>query len=137
MQVNQGFNGLRVMNDQPFLGPPNTRKQSTARPSTTGEGDLPPVVQGPPSLVEASFGSFLRRVGGPLPPTPKPIDPGPTPLGEPPHVDQLEIRVRDYREMLSGVHANLVSQLKSAQDTLKQARQSGDADAISAAQQAT
>jgi hypothetical protein len=51
-------------------------------------------------------------------------------------VDQLEIRVRDYREALSGVHADLVSQLKSAQDTLKQARQSGDTDAISAAQQA-
>jgi len=51
-------------------------------------------------------------------------------------VDQLATRVRDYRQTLDAVHADLITQLKSAKETLKAARQSGDRDAITAAQTA-
>jgi chromosome segregation ATPase len=64
------------------------------------------------------------------------MDPGPTPLGPPDQPDHLEVQVQDYRQALSGVHADLVSQLKSEREVLKQAHQSGDKDAIAAAQQA-
>ena len=132
MQVNFGSTGLRVLNDQPFSGPANTLKrsiESNARQSLVDVGS--PQLQGPPTRVPASFGSLLPRVDGPLPPTPNP-----SPLGVPDQPGQLESQVRDYRQTLNAVHADLVSQLKSAQDTLKQARQSGDQDAITAAQKA-
>ena len=111
MQINQASSGLSVLNDQPVLRPPSARN----RESVTGI-QLPPkpVVQGPPTLVETSFGNLLRTVGGTLPPERTPLGPGPIPLGEPPHVDQLETRVRDYRQTLDSVHADLVTQLKSA-----------------------
>jgi hypothetical protein len=129
MQVNQAFNELRVLNDQPVLRPPSTQKRLVE--STTGSFvDVRPIPK------QASFGDLLQNIGGTLPPLRKPPATGPSPLGEPPHVDQLETRVRDYRQTLDAVHADLITQLKSAKDTLKVARQSGDQDAITAAQTA-
>ena len=139
MQVNQGSNGLRVLNDQPVLRPPSTPRRLIESTGQSGVDVRPtpkPSVQGAPDLQQGSFGTFLRNVRGPLPPVLKPPVPGLSPLGEPPHVDQLETRVRDYRETLNAAHADLVSQLKSAKDTLREARQSGDQDWITGAQTA-
>lgn len=137
MQVSQAFNALQVLNDQPVFRPPSTQKDRTATSGGTGidGGPTPkPTIQGKPSLVEASFGGLLRRLGGPLPPVPKPPIENIIPLGPPQQTDQLGIRVHDYRQTLDAAHADLVSQLKIAQDTLKTAKQSGNQDAITAAQ---
>jgi ABC-type amino acid transport substrate-binding protein len=60
--------------------------------------------------------------------------PGASLLGEPPHADQLSTQVRDYRNTLNAANADLTAQLKAARQTLKDARQSGDQEAITAAQ---
>ena len=137
MQVSHAFNALQVLNDQPVFRPPSTKKDPTATSGGTGidGGPTPkPAIQDKPSLVEASFGGLLRRLGGPLPPVEKPPVENIIPLGPPQETDQLGIRVHDYRETLDAAHADLVSQLKVAQDTMKTARQSGNQDAITAAQ---
>lgn len=61
--------------------------------------------------------------GGPMPPEFKP------PVG-----DGLGAQIRDYRHTLSAANADLTAQLKAARETLKTARESGDADAIATAQ---
>ena len=133
MQINQVSSALTAANDRPRLRPPSTREPG----SSTGIPLPPrPVVQGPPTLVETSFGSALRGAGGTLPPATRPPGPGPAPLGLPAHVDQLETQVRDYRQTLESVHSDLITQLKADQLSLQQARQSGNQDAITAAQKA-
>jgi hypothetical protein len=59
-----------------------------------------------------------------------------SPLGGPPQVDKLGTQVRDYRNTLNAVRSDLVSQLKVADQALKQARQAGNQDAINDAQSA-
>lgn len=139
MQVNQGFHVLRVLNDQPVFRPPSTQKgliDSTIRSLIDLQPTPKPVVQDPPAFHQTSFGSLLRNVGGTLAPVLNSSVSGPSPLGEPPHVDQLQTRVRDYRETLKAVYAELIAQLQSAKDTLKDARQTGNQDSITAAQTA-
>lgn len=63
--------------------------------------------------------------GGPMPPELKP-----------PVDDGLGAQIRDYRQTLSAANGDLTTQLKAAKETLKAARQSGDADAIATAQKA-
>ena len=140
MQVNQGFHALRVLNDQPVFRPPTTQKgliDSTSRSLIDLQPTPKPIVQDPPTLHQTSFGSLLRNIGGTLPPVLNRPGSGPSPLGEPPHLDQLQTRVRDYRETLKAVYAELISQLQSAKDTLKEARQKGNQDSITAAQAAS
>lgn len=137
MQVSQAFNALRVLNDQPIFRPPSAQKDPSVANLGTGIDGGPTkktTVLAPPTLVEASFGGLLRRLGGPLPPVHKPPVEDIIPLGPPAQTEQLGIRVHDYREALNAAHADLVSQLKVAQDSLKTAKQSGDQDAITAAQ---
>ena len=138
MQVTQAVAGLRVFNDPPVFRPPSTQRKS-AETTAASFFDAPPtpkpVVQGPPDSLRASFGRLLRHFGGPLPPVPTHISQS-SPLGAPPHVDQLGTQVRDYRDTLDAVHADLITQLKSARETLKTAHQSGDQGAITAARAA-
>jgi hypothetical protein len=139
MQVNPGFNELRLVNDQPVLLPPRAPRQpnrSTAPPFIDNRSTPQPVSPGQPNLQRPSFENLLLNVRGTLPPTIKPPVVGPSPLGEPPHVGQLATRVRDYRNTLNAVNTDLIVQLKSARDTLQEARKSGDQDGISGAEKA-
>ncbi len=139
MQVNQGFDGLRSVNFHPPLLPPRPSRQtidSNAPPSSDVQATFHPSEQGAPAPQSPSFGNLLSSVQGPLPPTLKPPVAGASLLGAPPHVDQLATRVRDYRDTLSAVNSDLLSQLKSAKDVLQEARKSGVQDLITAAQTA-
>lgn len=137
MQISQLTNGFRPLNDQPVFRPPSTQRlpiPSTGLPIIDVRPTGPPVLQGPPTLVHTSFGNLLQSTGGTLPPTPAP-DHGRF-LGPPVDADNLATQIRDYKSTLSTAHADLITQLKSARETLKAARQSGDQDAISSAQSA-
>lgn len=139
MQVNQAVTGLRFFNDQPVLRPPSTQRKSaeSAAPAFFDGAPTPkPVVESSSDLLRASFGRLLRHFGGPLPPVPEPPVLRPSPLGEPPHVDLLGTRIDDYRDTLNAVHTDLITQLKSARETLKAAHQAGDQDAIKTAKSA-
>jgi hypothetical protein len=139
MQINQAVTGLRILNDHPVLRPPSTQRksaESTAASFFDGPPTPKPVVQVPPDSLRASFGRLLRHLGGPLPPVPEPPIRQSSPLGAPPNVDKLGTRVDDYRDTLDAVHADLITQLKSARETLKAAHQSGDQDAITTARAA-
>ena len=138
MQVNHGSNELRLFTG-PALLPPRAPKQiidSTPPLSIDGEAAPQSARQGLPNLQSPTFENLLQVGLGPLPPTIKPPVAGPSPLGEPPHVDHLATRVRDYRDTLAVVNGELTAQLKLAKDTLQEARQSGDLDSIAAAQTA-
>lgn len=137
MQVNHVFDGPKLLNDQPLLRQPAARLGPSESSVPAKLRPLPDPV-GPPLRQSTSFGNLINRFREPLFPISKPASPSPSPspLGEPPHVDQLGTRVHDYRETLDSVHADLISQLKSATETLKEARKSGDHDAITAAQTA-
>jgi hypothetical protein len=82
------------------------------------------------------FGKLLNNLTGSLPPASSPADLQPSPLGGPPQVDKLGTQVRNYRDTLNAVRSDLVTQLKAADEALKQAHQNGDHNAITAAQSA-
>jgi len=132
MQVNP-FNGLRVINDQPVLHKGSTDYRFSALNPGQQQFEGGPVRQGP-TLRDWPFDKTLLRSLSPNLAVATSPDTQPSPLGEPPQVDKLGTQVRDYRQTLNAVHADLVSQLKTAQDALKDARKSGDKDAIAAAQ---
>ena len=135
MQVNQAISGL-----PPQLGLPVFRqlvKQSSSAPSTGNsliEGTTASAVASPR---EWTFGKLLlNNLKSPLLPASTSPDSRTSSLGESSQPDKLGTMVRDYRETLMAVRADLVSQLKAATETLKQAHKSGDTDAITAAQSA-
>ncbi len=137
MQISQLTNGFRPLNDQPVFRPPSTQRlpiPSTGSPIIDVRPIGPTVLQVPSTLVQTSFGNLLQSTGVTLPPTPTP-DHGRF-LGPPVHADNLAPQIRDYKSTLSTAHADLVTQLQSARETLKAARQSRDQDAISSAQTA-
>lgn len=136
MQVNHGSIELRLFTG-PALLPPRTPKQridSTTPPSIDNQTAPQSARQGSPNRQSPLFGNLLQSGLGPLPPTIKPSETEPSPLGEPPHVDRLATRVRDYRDTLGVVNGELTAQLKLAKDALQDARKSGDVDSIAAAQ---
>jgi uncharacterized protein (DUF3084 family) len=50
--------------------------------------------------------------------------------------DQMGVKVRDYRASMNAAYKDDVAQLKAARAELKEARKTGDKEAIAAAQQA-
>jgi len=137
MQINSLPNGLRPLNDQPAFRPPSTQRTATPSTNPAVKDVLPnPDIDGNPVGPQFSFGKALQGAGGSrggtLPPTPNPDGF----LGQPPPLDKLATLVCDYRNTLSDVHSDLITQLKSDRASLQAAKQSGDQDAITAAQTA-